>query len=317
MSFKPKQTNNSAPRQFEPFVSVFPKAGNRYGRISLIVDMGIQPREDYEDPKTKEVKPQAPAHQVAVFADLVNDVVDYGGAIGKAPYRLLLNKNFKGEVQGINFSMVPPRDADGNLITGKPYAFHPANLLTKIGNAVNLKDVCVDKNKNSGDISLFLNQQALFNVEVNSTEDKNGKKDKDGNVIVYTNVNFKGISSIPEGPDGAIPELAPLSIPAKCITFDDVTKEDVTFIRYGLRQQIKKAENYVGSPMQAAIEAFEAENGGALVQGSQEPTKPAVAPVKAVVKPVTPKKPVASAPADVDDDVPYMQPYYKTVSYVV
>ena len=108
MAFAPKQGNtNNTPR--DPEMSrdfPTPKAGNRAARIALIVDLGIQEREDFVDQKTQVATPQAPKQQVAIFADLVADVVDYKGDIGKAPYRLMLNKNFKGDIQGINLSLI-------------------------------------------------------------------------------------------------------------------------------------------------------------------------------------------------------------------
>lgn len=307
MTFKPKTTGSSSPREFEPFVAVFPKEGNRYGRVSLIVDMGIQQREDFDDGKGN-VKPQKDCQQVAVFADLVNDIVDYGGKIGKQQYRLLLNKNFQGEIQGINFTTTPPKDADGITIQGKPWGFHPASALTKLAKAVGEEDIIYDvrENPKSLDIDLLLDKPALFNVEVKRTAAKGDKKDKDGNPVIYTNVNFKTVSPVPDGPDGNPMEIAPLKTPAMSITFDNATEEDIMFIRPGLRAQIKKATNYAGSQMQAAIEAFEKANGGAPA-----PTPPAAEPSAPPAAPAAPKRgrlaktPPPPAGDAQDDDVPF------------
>ena len=69
------------------------KAGSRKARISLIVDLESKNREDFEEKKTGEKRPQKPCQQIAVFADLVADTVDYEREIGKQHYRLLLNKS--------------------------------------------------------------------------------------------------------------------------------------------------------------------------------------------------------------------------------
>src|SRR5438477_4746932 len=127
MAFKPKSNGNGG-GNFEQRNFPTPKSGARRARLSLIVDLGTQERDDVWEKDGKLVKegtegavakPQKPAHQIAVFADLVNDVVDYGGDIGEAQYRLMLNKGFKGEIQGVNFNKVPPMDAKGNLMEGK------------------------------------------------------------------------------------------------------------------------------------------------------------------------------------------------------
>ena len=183
MAFKPKQKNTTTTSTFEPRNFPVPKGGARKARVSLIVDLGTQIREPYEDQDGKRVEPK-PCQQVAVFADLVADTVDYGGEIGKQHYRLMLNKSFAGVVQGINFAFVPPKDAKGNLLEGKPWTLHPANLLTKLAKAVGKPEVAT-----TGDIEQLLGEAFIAEVEVNESEDKNGKKDNDGNIIVYRNVN--------------------------------------------------------------------------------------------------------------------------------
>ena len=94
----------------EPRNYPVPKGGSRPARVSLIIDIGTQIRDDSY--KTADGKmcnfdtagaiatAQKPAKQVVVFADLVNDVVDYGNEIGKQQYRLLLNGSFSGVLKG-------------------------------------------------------------------------------------------------------------------------------------------------------------------------------------------------------------------------
>lgn len=318
MAFKPPKTGGGS-GTFEPFVAVYPKEGNRYARVSLIVDMGIQEREDFEDQVTGESRPQDPCLQVAVFADLVNDVVDYGGKIGKKQYRMLLNKSFQQEVSGTNFKTSPPKDAKGKLLEGKPWCLHPANLLTKLARAVGKEEITVESDDPASlDIELLLGEAFLCNVEVKKTPAKGDKKDKDGNPIIYTNVNFKGAAPVPLGHDDEPMPVKPLEAKALCITFDGAKKEDIQFIRPGLLKQVKAALNYAGSQMQAAVEAFEAEKGQSNSsnddagddQGGDTPAAapaPAPAPAKktAAAKKTTAKKTPPPAGDDMDDDVPF------------
>ena len=154
MAFKPRNSNTPRSNNSGENTGLFPvpKAGSRKARVSLIVDLGEQNRPDFEDEKTGTTKPQKPCQQVAVFADLVNDTVDYGGTIGKQHYRLLLNKTFAGEITGINFMFVPPKDAKGKIIEGKPWQLHPANILTKLAKATGNTDII-----ESGNIEELLN----------------------------------------------------------------------------------------------------------------------------------------------------------------
>jgi hypothetical protein len=303
MAFKPQKQagSGSVEREFGPMP--VPKAGPRKARVSLIVDLGIQEREPFDDGKGN-VKEQKPCQQVAVFVDLVNDVVDYGGNIGKKQYRLMLNRSFAGDVQGINFVAGAPRDADGELIPNKPWGFHPASLLTKLCAAVGRKDVAIDERKeDSLNIKALLGLPLQVNIEVKETEDKNGKKDKDGNVIVYKNVNNKGLFPVPLDDDDNPQEVKALETKALCISFDDANVEDIVFIRPALRKMIKQAKNYAGSAMQAAIEAFEATHGLSEGEGSQDEEKPAKQASKPQDKAAA--KAAKAAVPDDDEDAPF------------
>lgn len=306
MAFKPKAQPKQGGGTFENTSNYpTPRPGLRKARVSLIVELGEQEREEYEDPKTKEMRYPEPAQQVAVFVDLVNDVVDYGGSIGMQQYRLPINNTFKSEFKGINFITVPQKDADGNILKDKdgkwlPYILHPASPLTKIAKASGNEAVI-----KSHDIEQLLNAALMVDVEVKITEDKNGKTDADGNIIKYKNVNFKGVAKVPEDDDGNPGEVKPLTATPRCITFENAKKEDIQFIRKNLRAMIKLAKDYAGSNMQKAIEAFEAE------QPAQEeaaaPT-PAATPALATRRrtPAPPPKPeTGTGFDDMDSDVPF------------
>lgn len=301
----------------EQFNYPTPKAGARRARVSLIIDIGTQIRGDSyktadgklcnEDTPGAIGTAQKPAKQVVVFADLVNDTVDYGGDIGKAHYRLMLNGSFGGVLKGVNHAVnTPPKDAKGQTIKGGVWTMHPQNLLTKLAKAVNMEEVIVN-----GAINRLLNKQFMAQVDVN--EKPSGKDDPDGNEIIYKNVNFKGASqcaAVETGeeddngdPIEAIPEFAALKIPAKCITFTNAKKEDIKFIRSNVLKMIKLATDYAGSNMQKAVEAYEAErsSGDEPEEGKTAPAaKPAAA--AAPKKAAKPKAPVAQ---DDDDSAPF------------
>lgn len=304
MAFKPKQKDRpQGDGDFEPRNLPTPRAGSRKARVSLIIDLGEQNREDFEEEDGTK-KPQKPCQQVVVFADLVADKVDYGGKIGVQQYRMLLNKSFAGVPVGINFTTVPPKDKDGKLIQGKPWTLHPANLLTKLAKAVGEEEVILDDRKNpkSLDISLLLDKPFMCQVEVKKTEHKEGKKDKDGNLIVYTNVNFKGASTVPEDDDGEPLPVAELTQPARCITFDNATVEDIQFIRPSIIKLIKQANDYEGSQMEKAIKAFEANQAEAADEEEDEPKKEEAPKEKAKPKTAAKPKSKPTPPADEDDD---------------
>lgn len=299
MAFKPRGNGGSNRPQGEFKERPAPKDGARPARVSLIIDLGKQEREDFEDTKTGEKRPQKPCQQVAIFCDLVNDKVDYGGDIGVQQYRLNLHREFAGKPEGINFQAVPPKDGEGNMLkvdvkNGPWWGLPGASVITKLCKAVGRPDVAVDKKKpESLDLEQLLGLPFMAQVEVKRTEKGEGDEKR-----VYVNVNFKGSSPIPllpvmdaEGePTGEEKPMAvaKLGVPAKLIGFDNATKEDIQLIRYALRQKIKLALDYPGSQMQKAIQEWEAENLSQNEDSGEE--APAPTPAPAPVKPKQPKK---------------------------
>ena len=285
-----------------------PKAGSRRARVSLIVDLGVQDREDsYKTPAgvlcnsdTPDAigTPQKPVRQVAIFADLVNDTVDYGGDIGKAHYRLMLNGTFNRVIKGINFNKSPPMDAKGKKIEGKEWTLHAQNLITKLAKAVG-KDEVIESAK----VNQLLDLPFMAEVAVN--EKDSGKVDKDGEPIIYKNVNFKGsskVSPVPTGEDDEngdpieeIPKFNALKVPALCITFGNAQKDNIKYIRPAIIKMIKLANDYAGSNMEKAIQAYEADN----AKSGDKPEEDD-APVAKVVKPVVKAKPMPKEDLDSD-----------------
>ena len=251
------------------------KGGSRPARVSLIVDLGVQERdafeEEYQETNPKHIKglseqgavlaevdgktviqiPQKPQPQVAVFVDLTSDVVDYGGEIGKQPYRLLLNKSFMGDVAGIGFAGCYSFDKAGQILKDKGFTFHSNSLLTKLAKATKQTQIVAGSGVDNMDVSQLLGQPLM--VTVDKTETTDGK--------VY--LNFKGCSEVPMIPsDPSDPDskeimmtVKPLTSPALTITFDSAKEEDKKWLRGDLVKKIKAANNYQGSAIQKVIEA--------------------------------------------------------------
>lgn len=270
MGFKPSQPTTTAkkknPEDFKygEIKYPVPEEGSRPARVSLIVDLGVQEREDFEDPKTGEVKEQKPVHQVAILADLTKDVVNYGGDIGEAQYRLAMYSSFakkgqKAVVKGTAFTQVPPAKEGG------VWTFHPNSLITKLAKATGTKQIVDGSDEDAlNDITLLLGKP--FNATVEVKRRTVGDK-------TYENVNFKGCAPVPDMSEyGVTPEqyCPPLAMEPRIITFDDCTEDDVKFIRWELKCTIVKALNYEGSQIQKVFQKMGLE---AKLLGDAQPEK--------------------------------------------
>jgi hypothetical protein len=300
MAYKP---NNTGSNQTSSTPGVAPngvaykypklnEGGSYSARISLIVDVGTQEREDFVDPNTKEVKPQKPVQQLVVFADLVDEIHDYGGDIGEKQYRLMLNKNFKGNIEGINFTSVPPRDADGKLVSGKLWTFHPANLLTKLAKATGNEHILGVDEQNNMDITALLGGAFQADIEVKETQSE--KKDSEGNAIVYTNVNFKQAAKVPKKLVVDDLQQEPL-----ILNHANVTADNIKFIRGKVLEMMKKAPEYQGSALQLLLN--DTPTSEPVEEKKAEEKKPATVKPKATTKKAEPEVKEESF----DDDIPF------------
>ena len=178
--------------------------------------------------------------EIAVFADLVGNIVDYGDEIGKKPFRVMLNKSWKGEIRGLGLTVVPPQ-------SGNVWTFAASSMLTELAKVTRQNTITDGSVKNDlNNIGLILGKSLM--VDVVKTED--GDK-------IY--VNVKGISSVPS----ALAKMIDYSLVNPVgISFDDVTVESLKAagIRGRIIKKIKQANNYQGSKMQKVIEAYEALN---------------------------------------------------------
>ena len=190
--------------------------------------------------------------EIAVFADLVGNVVDYGNDIGKKPFRVMLNKSWKGEIRGLGLAVVPPQKQGG------VWTFAPNSMLTELAKVTRQTTITDGSVKNDlNNIGLILGKSLM--VDVVKTED--GDK-------IY--VNVKGISSVPS----ALAKMIDYSLVNPVgISFDDVTVESLKAagIRGSIIKKIKQANNYQGSKMQKAIEEYEALNRGGVQDSVEQP----------------------------------------------
>jgi hypothetical protein len=315
MAFKPANSNTNA----TPMNSAIPrinwselnkgvKAGSRPARVSLVVDLGIQERDpstqDYNPNNTKHAEaiakgawvdnvggkdvlhtPRKAVQQVAILADLMNDVVDYGGELGKQPYRIVLNPTFKGEIKGVDLAGCYSYDDQGKRLEDKPFTFHAQSLLTKLAKATKQLQI-IDGGADNMDVSLLANQPFMAQITVNTSGEN-----------IY--VNYKGCAEVPmieddEGNEAPL-KVKPLTTEARVITFDSVTEDDLKFLRGDLVKKIRQASNYAGSKMQAVLEASsnavgsttsnDEDVGEPIPQAkTKAPAKPSKAPVEVSVE---------------------------------
>lgn len=267
-----------------------PEGGNQAARISLIVNIGTQPR-FFENKETGEITEKKPAQQVVVFADLVDQVVDYGGDIGEKQYHLMLNNSFKGDIKGVDFIGMPPRDADGNTIAGRLWTFHPTSLLTKLAKATGCDNILGVSQDDNMDIYQLLGKAFYADVQVNRTD--SGKKNDKGEPIIYNNVNFKGASKLPMV-KGKPLEVEELQVKPLIIDHNSVTEESVVFLRGKVLQLMKNAPEYQGSKLQKILDAQQNATGSST-SASEGEAKPSQG---------SSKKTSQNASQSVLDDVP-------------
>ena len=176
--------------------------------------------------------------EIAVFADLVGNIVDYGGEIGKKPYRVMLNKSWKGEIRGLGLAVVPPAKQGG------VWTFAPNSMLTDLAKVTKQNTITDGTVKNDlNNIGLILGKSLMVDVVKDSSGDS-------------TFVNVKGISSVPS----ALASMIDYSLVNPVgISFENATAELLreAGIRGSVIKKIKQANNYQGSQMQKAIEEFE------------------------------------------------------------
>ncbi len=175
--------------------------------------------------------------EIAIFADLVDNVVDYGDEIGKKPYRIGLNKTWKGELKGFSLKAVPPQN-------GNVWTFAGTSMLTKLANATKETAVIDGSDANKlNDVGCFLGKSIMADIQKSEVGEN-------------TYVNLKGIGSVPKAIEKGIDYslVTPVGI-----SFDTATVEDLkaACLRGNILKKIKSANNYAGSQIEKAIKELE------------------------------------------------------------
>lgn len=298
------------------------KGGSRPARISLIVDLGVQKRdnfvEEYAPTTAKHIKalaeqgaelideggktmistPQSDQPQIAVFADLTHDLVDFGGDLGKQPFRLSLNGSDYGNLRGIGFNGCYSFDKNGQILKDKGFTFHSMSPLTKLSKATKQEQIIAGSGKDNMDVEQLLGQAFMATVVKTEKDDK-----------CY--LNYKGCSEVPNVPsDPSDPDsdevqmnIKPLVSPATIITFDTVTPELRKWLRGDVVKKIKEAVNYQGSKMQEVLEGGNSDNSASDDAG--EDKQPEAKPTPAPKAKVAQKPAKAAVEDEPDTDSPF------------
>jgi hypothetical protein len=202
------------------------------------------------------------AREVTYTFDLVENDVEYIKGSGEtAQYRLYASSEFKGAVRGI----VTPDD-------GRTYS--PNSVTAKIAAACGVPEIVDTESDDCNDIGLLLGQPCYIDVK---------KKDSFIKVGAYSKPKAKALANFEE-----------LQVEPAILTFDNATPEllDLVKPKYVYVNKIKAAINYEGSPMQEAMEAWEAGKTTPTVDTKTEEEAEEDAPVdvEEAPKPKTPKK---------------------------
>ena len=210
--------------------------------------------------------------EIAVFADLVDNIVDYGDNIGEKPYRVLLNKTWKGDIRGLGLAVVPPQNQGG------VWTFAGNSMLTELAKVTKQNTITDGSVKSDlNNIGLILGKALMVDI------------------VSGDFVNVKGISTVPS----ALLKTIDYSLVNPVgISFDNATPELLreAGIRGSIIKKIKQANNYQGSNMQKAIEAFEKDHNGVVNNQPEQPKQEVKQEPKAKATPQKVEEVDASCP---------------------
>lgn len=182
--------------------------------------------------------------ELAIFADLTENPVDYGETIGVKPFRVLLNRRWMQEINGFQLKKSPPAKK------GDPWTVKGNTKLAELATATGHKDL-LEVDLEDADWSEMLGE--AFNLAIEKSGDE-GQYLNIGKCVSVKRKKNKATGKI------EVEEVEDLEHEAVLITFEDVTVEDLELahIRGDIIKKIKTATDYKGSQMQKAIEEFEA-----------------------------------------------------------
>lgn len=146
------------------------------------------------------------------------------------------------------------KDEEGNDIEDKPRwisEFLPLNSLDSNLAKSTKRYVALDpKLEHDGDWTELMGGPCM--ITVSADKDKKGKKDDDGNVVIYNN-----ISSTQQMRAKDAAKAEELKNPTKVFDFDDPDMDVFLSLPDWLRDKIKSALNFGGSAVEAALEKID------------------------------------------------------------
>lgn len=178
--------------------------------------------------------------ELAIFADLTENRVDYGGDIGDKPFRIMLNGQWQGEVKGFPLKKSKPATEGGK------WTVKSNSKLAELANATRLKEELLGVDLEEADWSLLAGK--ALNIPIVKEGDE-GQWIKAGRCVAL------------KVKKGKVEEVEDLDSEALVISFDDCTVDILreACLRKSIIDKIKKATDYAGSEIESAILALEAE----------------------------------------------------------
>ena len=176
--------------------------------------------------------------EIAVIADLVDNMVNYGEDIGEKQYRIVLNGYWDKQIKGFPLKKSAPNQKDGVWTVKSNSKLYE---LAKSTGCAHLIEVDLDE----ADWSEMLGKG--FNVVITKSGDKNQ----------YIRA---GATTPLKKKKGVVEEIEDLEIEPVLITFDtdDVEELKRAFLRHDIIKKIKSATDFAGSPLEKTIEEYEA-----------------------------------------------------------
>lgn len=175
--------------------------------------------------------------ELAIFADLTENPVDYGGDIGTKAFRVMINRRWMGDIKGFQLKKSAPTTKDG------VWNVKGNTKLAELATATGCKHL-LEVDLEDADWSEMLGQGLNIGIE------------KSGDDLQYLEV---GTCVGLKKRKGQLEEVDELEQDPILITFDDCTVEDLeaAHIRSDVIKKIKSATDYAGSQIEKAIKEYE------------------------------------------------------------
>ena len=181
--------------------------------------------------------------ELAIFADLTENYVDYGEEIGEKPFRVLLNPKWMGDIKGFQLKKSKPAQKDG------VWTVKGNTKLAELASATGHKEL-LEVDLEEADWSELLGE--AFNVAIEKSGDEKQYLNV-GKCVGLKKTRDKVTKQV------SVEEVEDLEHEAVLITFEDATLEDLQLahLRGDVIKKIKQATDYAGSQMEVAIKQYE------------------------------------------------------------